>query len=425
MFRFRQRATRSFPFDARALITTIAWLRPCAATGQVLAIAVAAGWLRIALPLAPLAAGIAALILATPVAFLRLRDARPVGEVEAFGHVAFDILLLGWALYFTGGASNPFITLLLVPVALSAAALSGKATTVVTALAAVVYAVLIFSYVPLPDMPMHGNGFRLHLTGMAINFMVAVLLLAVFIGRMNASLSVQREAMRRLRERALRDEGILAMATQAAGAAHQLNTPLSTLRTLLPELVRGREDDVALCDDVGVMTGEVERCRDILRGMVEYGRQQLAGTARVATLGDYVGDSADRFRLLRPEAEMTTEVAPALSDTPIPVQPGLDHALLNLLQNALDASLQNGSHAVTLGATIDDGRVQFVIGDHGDGLSANRAVSLPAVSSKPDGLGIGLALARSTVERMHGELQTHSDAGGTRVCVTLPLAGRA
>ncbi|MDE2054814.1 MAG: hypothetical protein KGI62_09035 [Xanthomonadaceae bacterium] len=77
MFRFRQRATRSFPFDARALITTIAWLRPCAATGQVLAIAVAVGWLRIALPLVPLAAGIAALILATPVAFLRLRDASP------------------------------------------------------------------------------------------------------------------------------------------------------------------------------------------------------------------------------------------------------------------------------------------------------------------------------------------------------------
>ena len=425
MFRFRQRATRSFPFDARALITTIAWLRPCAAIGQALAIAVAVGWLRIALPLAPLAAGIVALGFAALVAFLRLRDARPVGEVEAFGHVAFDILLLGWALYFSGGASTPFITLLLVPVALSAAALSGKATAVVTALAAVVYAVLIFYYVPLPDMPMHGNGFRLHLTGMAINFMVAVLLLAVFIGRMNASLNVQREAMRRLRERALRDEGILAMATQAADAAHQLNTPLSTLRTLLPEIVRGREDDATLRDDVGVMTGEVERCRDILRGMVEYGRQQLAGTARSTTLGGFISDSADRFSLLRPEAELTMDVAAELRDRPITVQPGLDHALLNLLQNALDASLQNGSHAVMLGATVDDRRVQFVIGDHGDGLSANRAVSLPAVSSKPDGLGIGLALARSTVERMHGELQTHSDAGGTRVCVTLPLAGRA
>ena len=425
MFRFRQRATRSFPFDARALVTTIAWLRPCAAIGQALAIAVAVGWLRIALPLVPLAAGIAALVLAAPVAFLRVRNARPVGEAEAFGHVAFDILVLGWALYFTGGASNPFITLLLVPVALSAAALSGKTTAVVTALAAAVYGVLIFFYVPLPDMPMHGNGFRLHLTGMAINFLVAVLLLAVFIARMNASLNVQREAMRRLRERALRDEGILAMATQAADAAHQLNTPLSTLRTLLPEIVRGREDDVTLRNDVGVMTGEVERCRDILRGMVEYGRQQLAGTARVTTLGDFIGDSADRFRLLRPDADLAMDVASGLRDRPITVQPGLDHALLNLLQNALDASLQNGSHAVMLGATIDGGRVQFVIGDHGDGLSASRAVSGPAVSSKPDGLGIGLALARSTVERMHGELQAHSDADGTRVCVTLPLAGHA
>ena len=425
MFRLRQRASTSFSFDAGALVTTIAWLRPCAAAGQALAIAVAIGWLSVHLPLAPLMVGIAALIAGAVVAFLRLRGARPVREIEAFGHVAFDILVLGWALYFTGGASNPFITLLLVPVALSAAALSGRTTAVVTALAAAVYGTLIFFNVPLSDMPMHGEAFRLHLTGMTINFMVAVLLLAVFVGRMNASLNVQRDAMRRLRERALRDESILAIATQAADAAHQLNTPLSTLRTLLPELERGREDDSMLRDDVRVMTGEVERCREILRGMVEYGRQQLAGTTQETTLGDYVRDSAGRFRLLRPEAEVATDVAPQLRDRPIAVQPGLAHALLNLLQNALDASLRNGSHAVTLAATIDAGRIEFVIGDQGDGLSMNRTVSMPAVSSKPDGLGIGLALARSTVERMHGELHAHSDAGGTRVCVTLPLAGRA
>ena len=425
MFRFRQRATKSFSFDARALVTTIAWLRPCDAAGQALAIAVAVGWLHVALPLAPLMVGIAALIAGAAVAFMRLRSAKPVRESEAFGHVAFDILILGWALYFTGGASNPFITLLLVPVALSAAALSGRATAVVTALAAAVYGALIFFNVPLSDMPMHGEAFRLHLTGMTINFMVAVLLLAVFVGRMNASLNAQREATRRLRERALRDESILAIATQAADAAHQLNTPLSTLRTLLPELERGHEDDSMLRDDIRVMTGEVERCRDILRGMVEYGRQQLAGTTQATTLGDYVHDSVDRFRLLRPEAEVTTNVAPALCDQPIAVQPGLAHALLNLLQNALDASLSNGSHAVTLAATIDAGRIEFVIGDRGDGLSARPSVSVPTVSSKPDGLGIGLALARSTVERMHGELHAHSDAGGTRVCVTLPLAGRA
>ncbi|WHZ18279.1 MAG: Sensor histidine kinase PrrB (RegB) [Rhodanobacteraceae bacterium] len=425
MLRLRTHPAESSRFDARALVMTSAWLRPCDALGQALAVAVAIIWLRIPVPLAPLAAGIAVLILATPVAFWRLRQAWPLGETEAFCHVAFDILLLGWALYFTGGASNPFITLLLVPVALSAAALSVQATASVTALAAAVYGILIFVNVPLPDMPMHGNAFRLHLTGMTVNFMIAILLLAVFIARMHASLNTQREAIGRLRERALRDEGLLAIATQAAEAAHRLNTPLSTLRTLLPELGRGREGDAALRADLEVMTGEVERCRNILREMVEYGRGQLADGMRATTLGAYMHDNADRFRVLRPEAAVTTQLAPALRDQPIEVRPGLAHALFNLMQNALDASRRNGSNVVTLAADTDGKQIEFVIGDQGRGFTEAVASGLPVASSKPDGLGIGLLLTRATVERMHGELQAFSDAEGSRVCVRLPLTGHA
>ncbi|TAN07340.1 MAG: HAMP domain-containing histidine kinase [Rhodanobacteraceae bacterium] len=421
---FRHNASAATAFDARALVTTIAWLRPCTALGQALAVAAAVGWLRISLPLVRLGAGIAVLMLATPIAFWRLRRPWPVGEIEAFGHVAFDILLLGWVLYLTGGASNPFTTLLLVPVALAAAALSGRATAAVTLLAAAVYGVLVFAFVPLPDMPAHGQGFRLHLTGMTINFAIAVLLLAIFVARMNASLRAQRRATRHLRERALRDEGILAIATQAADAAHRLNTPLSTLRTLLPELERGRPGDVALHEDVVLMTGEVDRCRDILREMVDYGRHQLAGATEATTLGEYVRANGDRFRLLRPEAEVTTKVAPALRDRCIEVQPGLAHALLNLMQNALDASMRNHSHVVTLGATATGGNLEFVIGDRGGGFAAERMRSLPSASSKPEGLGIGLALARSTVERMRGEVHARSGADGTEVCVRLPLAVR-
>jgi two-component system sensor histidine kinase RegB len=417
---FRHPASASAAFDARALVTTMAWLRPCAALGQALAVVAAMAWVHVSLPLVRLGAGIAVLMLATPVAFWRLQRTWPVGEVEAFGHVTFDVLLLGWALYLTGGASNPFITLLLVPVALSAAALSGCITAAVTLLAAAVYGVLVLAFVPLPDMPMHGNGFRLHLTGMTVNFAIAVVLLAVFVGRMNASLRSQRQATRHLRERALRDEGILAIATQAADAAHRLNTPLSTLRTLLPELERGRADDAALRADVALMTGEVDRCRDILREMVDYGRRQLAGTTQATTLGEYVRANEERFRLLRPEAAVTAEVAPALRDQRIDVQPGLAHALLNLMQNALDASLRNHSNVVTLDATATDGHVEFVIGDRGGGFAAERMVSLPTASSKPEGLGIGLALARSTVERMRGEVHARSGADGTRVCVRLP-----
>lgn len=416
-------AAEPSPFDARALTTVIAWLRPCDALGQALAIIVALAWLRIRIPWEPLAAGVGALLLATPVVFWRLRRASAIGPFEATCHVAFDIILLGWALYFTGGASNPFITLLLVPVALAAAALPVRAAASVAVLAAAVYGVLVFAYVPLPDMPMHGNGFRLHLTGMTINFMLAALLLAIFVGRTSAALNAQRAATQRLRERALRDEGILAIATQAADAAHRLNTPLSTLRTLLPELVRGREADHALAADIDVMTGEVERCRNILRAMVDYGRGQLAGNVQATTLGRYVADCADRFRLLHPEADLGVEIEPAACERPITVASGLAHALLNLLQNALDASRRNDSHSVRLQANADAERIELAIHDAGRGFPAGHVPGI-AASSKPDGLGIGLALARATVERMHGELRAVPSANGTCLHLSLPLAAR-
>jgi two-component system, sensor histidine kinase RegB len=426
VFRLSSSSPASTPLDARALAATLAWLRPCAAIGQALAIAAAIIGLHVALPLVPLVTGIAVLTLATPIAFWRLRRAWPLGEAEAVCHVAFDLLLLGWALYFTGGASNPFITLLMLPVALTAMALSPAGTAAVVMLATALYAVLIFHNVPLPDMSMHsGSGFRLHLTGMAINFLIAVMLLAVFMGRMTASLRMQREATRRLHERMLRDEGILAIATQAAEAAHELNTPLSTLRTLLPELERGREEDAALRSDVRLMVGEVERCRAILRCMVEYGRRQLSGVEQTVTLGEYVRGNVERFRLLCPGAEVNAHVAASQSGHPVAVQPGLAHALLNLMQNAFDASAQNGSRLVTLDADMRDGRVEFVIGDRGDGIPDDRLEGMSVASSKPDGLGVGLALARSTIERMRGELCARHDTGGTRVLVRVPLANGA
>lgn len=425
LIRLRNPALVSNPLDAHALVTTLAWLRPCAALGQALAIVAAIGWLRITLPLQPLVAGIAVMAVAAMLGFWRLRQAWPVGEIEAVCHIGFDLLLLAWALYFTGGASNPFITLLLVPVALAATTLSVRDTGFVVLLAAAAYAILMFRYVPLPDISTHGSaaGFRLHLTGMAINFLIAALLLAVFIGRMTALLRAQREATRELRERMLRDEGILAVATQAAEAAHELNTPLSTLRTLLPELERDGGGGATLREDVQLMIGEVDRCRGILRRMVDYGRQQLSGNAQATTLGDYVHANVERFRLLCPEAEVSVSVPAGIADYPIEAQPGLAHALLNLMHNAFDASSENASRVVTLDAAVRAGHVEFVIGDRGNGLPGLEPGSVPSASSKANGLGLGLALARSTIERLRGELHADSDTGGTRIRVRLPSPG--
>lgn len=413
--------TSSNSFDAQALAVTAAWFRPCAVLGQILAIVATVVWLGVELPLLPLAFGLVVLMGTGLLGWWRLRCTCPFSEAEVFCHVALDMLVLAWALYFTGGAANPFITLLLAPVALTAAALTWRATVAVTVLSALIYGYLMVRNVPLAGMEMHGSGhgFRLHLAGMAVNFLIAIVLLAVFVGRMSALLKRQREAALSLRERALRDEGVMAIAIHAAQAAHQLNTPLSTLRTLLSELQHDQDSETG--QEVRVMVGEVERCRKILRDMVVCDRQTEIDAPGRVTVGTCMDDSIEQLRLLYPEVDITCRFAEDVDRMALKAGQGLTHALLNLLHNALDASRQNGSHRVAVSAVSGGRHVEITITDDGNGFVVDRASVMPGYSSKPDGLGIGLLLARSTIERVGGELIVGKAGVGGRVIVRLPV----
>src|SRR6185437_12445454 len=320
-------------------------------------------------------------------------------------------------------ASNPFITLLLVPIALTAAALSWRFVAVIAMLACAIYLALMRWYVPLPGMHlMHDAGFALHLTGMAVNFALAALLLATFVGRLSEALRRQDSAIREARERALRDQGILAIATQAAGVAHEMNTPLSSMRVLVAELLRERPSDADLRDDLALLAGEVERCRVVLRDMVATGREQLQARPHSATLEDFVDDCAQRFRLLRPE--VTLELALDPSHAPVRMNFELDmaHAVLNLLHNAADATLQAGSNRIIFAGRIEHEALKLTVNDSGEGLPPRIWEVVLQDSSKSDGLGLGLLLARATAERLHGELRAFATAAGSAIEFSVPLA---
>lgn len=407
-----------------ALTRTLAWLRLCAIAGQSGAVLVCAWWMQLQIPLLPLLLGIGLLAVFSVFAAWRLTQPWPVREWETIGHIAADTLVLGYLLYFTGGASNPFITLLLVPIALSAAALSVRAILAVAALAGVAYVTLLYWHVPLP-MPMHGElrgGFSLHVAGMGVNFVISALLLGFFINRLAHALRVQQLEVQRVRERALRDEGILAIATQAAGAAHELNTPLSTMRTLLPELRREHVGDTLLAEDLALLEGQVDRCRTILREMVAFGKAQLSQEPERLSVAEFIHGCLERFQLLRPEAELTLELDETTAQTVLRTPPGLRHALLNLLNNAADASASRHSHAVALQVSRDGDWLQLSVRDHGPGFGATGELTLLGYSQKQSGLGIGLALAEATAERLNGEMIARNTDHGAEVCLRLPLA---
>lgn len=417
----------TWPHGPRQLVSTLAWLRLCAVAGQALTVAFVAVWLDLPIAVLPLTIGIAVLAAFALFAFWRLMQPWPVGSTEAVVHIAIDTIVLGYLLYLTGGATNPFVSLLVMPITLTAAALPRLYVAAVATLAATTYLVLLRWYLPLPYV--HGdrsyNVFNLHVAGMAISFVITAGLLGFFIAGLAGALRARQAASEHERERALRDEGILAIATQAAGTAHELNTPLSTMRTLLTELRREHGDQPQLAEDLALLAGQADRCRDILRELVAVGRNQLAGKPERTTIGAYVDAARRSFALLRPEIELDYAPDEAVVDRAVHIVPALRHALINLLNNAGDASRSAGELRVALQAAIVGGWLELRVRDYGPGLDAPApgGASIGFFTTKRDGLGLGLALTKATAERLGGELVAQRpDGGGTLQRLRLPVS---
>ena len=412
---------QTFDHSFRQLARDLAWLRLIAAAGQALAIVAAVTWLKLPVPTLALFAGVTALVVGGVFGVWRTRQSWPLSAFEVIGYFAFDMLELAYALYLTGGSSNPFISLLILPIALAATALPMRYVAVVTALAAAAYGLLILAYVPLPALHQHdaNSEFGAHLVGMAVTFAISAALLAFFVARLAAAFRAQGLAIQRERERTLRDERLLAIAIQAAGAAHELNTPLSTVITLVADLRRQHAGDGELCEDLELVATQAERCRDILRELVRTGTRESHDTARALSLEQFVLDCADRFRLLRPSAELGLVLA--ATSAKIRATDDLRYSLINVLNNAWEASRARGEDRIELGAGVDGTNAFIDVRDFGAGLTLDGRATF--FTTKEHGLGLGLALASATAERHHGQLLAEpADGGGTRTRLVLPLA---
>ncbi|MBS0591491.1 MAG: HAMP domain-containing histidine kinase [Proteobacteria bacterium] len=422
------------PHSPRALAATLAWLRVCAVIGQLTTVLFVAQFLRLQIDEGALFAGIAALALFDVFVWWRLRQPWPLGETEVVMHLAVDSGVLCYLLYLTGGAANPFVTLYIIPIALAAMTLSPRHLAASVLIASLAYLIVLFYHAPLPDIAHRAlaganvdlfHRVDLHALGMTMNFVISAVLLGFFIWRLARDLSERETTVRRERERALRDEGILAIATQAAGTAHELNTPLSTIRTLVGELRREHPADSPLGEDLALLSGQAERCRNILRELVQIGSAQLNEQAQEQTLTEFVEDCGERFRLLRPAIDLEIRIITPVQMPPLRIVPALRHALLNVLNNAADASVQGGREKVELSASGTTADIFIEVRDYGLGLpsSVREAAGMRFVSAKRDGLGLGLVLTNATVERFQGTLRAiPAIGGGTTTCLSVPVA---
>lgn len=392
--------------EPRIVLTWIARLRWLAVIGQLGAVIIAYFGMGLRLPLIPIG-GVILLTLLTNL--LLVMGMRRSGSRTMLvpGVLLLDVGLLTALLYFTGGVQNPFSILYLVHVAMAVVAVGSGWTWVVVTAAAVCYGLLVRWHWPMTLSD------RVERSGNWVALVLVAFLIAYFIGRIRRSLRLREREMERLRAHAQRNEQLAALTTLAAGAAHELGTPLATIAVVAKELERQAQGDVS--DDAVLIRQQVERCRIILDRMRADLGDNLTHRGRAMAMEELLRTIQENLTL---EQRQRLEISRA-AGTDLVIEPAraIEQAVTVLVRNAFDAT--QASQPVRLAVLRNKEKLAFEVQDRGQGMDEEtlRRAGEPFFTTKSPGrgMGLGLFLVRLTAERYGGSLTLQSHPGqGTR-----------
>jgi two-component system, sensor histidine kinase RegB len=403
--------------DAPRLVTIrrrLVILRWWLIAGLTIAVLSAPTFLDIPLPLAPLLALLLLMAIFNLVVQVWASD-HDFQAGDLAGQLAVDLVAMGVLLYLSGGATNPLVSLMLLPVAVAAFSLPTRWVGSIAALAIGLYSFLMLYSLPLPVADV-ARATRLHLGGMWLTFVVSATLLAWFVTRMTAALHAREMQLAVAREEALRDAQVVALGQLAAGAAHELGTPLATMNVLAGELARDARLPNDARADLDLLQRQIGICKEIVGGLT-----QKAGIGRAShaqSASDWLEGLLARWRTLWPQANCTLEVAGTGTSPQLVVESALEQGISNLLNNAAKSAPQG--LRVVLG--WDERHLRIAVHDRGPGFPPDilrrcGAEPLPVVA---DGNGIGLWLTRAAVERRGGRLSLENVASGGVATIELP-----
>ena len=389
-------------------LRTLILIRWAAITGQMVTLFMAYGAFGIGLPLGLclLVVGMSAIVnLLLP--FLYPESTR-LSEHQVFLILAFDLAQLSGLLWLTGGLTNPFVLLIVAPVTISATALTGRATLTLGGVAIACVSALSVTHLPLilPD------GARFALPALfAFGFWLAVVIGILFLGgyahRVSAETQAMQDALLATQMALARAQKLTDLGGVVAAAAHELGTPLATIKLVSAELIDELDTQPDLQADARLIREQADRCREILRGMGQAGKDDLH--MRQAPLSTLLAEAAEPH-MARGKAVTILPIppAPGMPEPLLRRQPEVIHGLRNLIQNGVDFA----QSAVTIEAEWTVSRLVLRIRDDGPGFPAHalgrlgepflRGRKTPAeLAARPEyeGMGLGLFIAKTLLER--------------------------
>ena len=240
---------------------------------------------------------------ASPLRGSRLRRDSSVSNQELFAQLSVDVIALTILLYYGGGSTNPFVSLYLLPLVIAATTLPARYTWSMAALTAACYSLLMVYYIPLPPIHQHGDdAFNIHVMGMWLGFIISAVVVAYFVVQMAQAVRIRDEMLARVREEILRNERIVALGIQAASAAHEMGTPLSTMAVVIGELRHdAAANPPALRDSLTILDEQVRGCKRILDKIMA--NAQDSGATLPRPVDELMAEVLDEWQLLRPTAQ--------------------------------------------------------------------------------------------------------------------------
>ena len=422
-------------------LRTLLVLRWLAILGQTVTVVTASLYigLRVELGLCFLAIG--ASVISNLIAMSIFPENQRLSDRDAMLTLLFDLAQLSFLLFLTGGLNNPFAMLILAPVTISATALTMRSTTVLGVLAIVMISLLAYFHIPLtlatgevlalPD---------LYILGFWIAITIGIIFLSAYARRITSETHSMSQALLATQMALAREQKLTDLGGVVAAAAHELGTPLATIKLVSTELAEELADQPQLAEDANLIREQADRCRDILRSMGRAGKDDKH--LRSAPLGAVVREAAE------PHAERGVEIVTEYAPDPgapegqpiIWRKPEIIHGLRNLVQNAVDFAEAQvwidarwGAGVIRLVITDDGpGYPPDLLGRLGDPFLRRRARQDDIARPGYEGMGLGLFIAKTLLERSGARVtflnasdpflaqEDQEDRGGARVEVVWP-----
>lgn len=395
-------------------LRTLILLRWVAIVGQLIALTVAQRFfsLQLDLGLCYLAVGVS--VIGNLIAIFVFPENKRLSETENLAMVMFDLVQLGFLLFLTGGLNNPFALLMLGPVTVSATILTTRSTLVMGSVAIIIVSLLSQLHEPLrtnqgfilkiPDIFIFGNWIAL---------VIAICFIGAYSRRITSEMHSMSDAVAATQMALAREQKLTDLGGVVAAAAHELGTPLATIKLASAELMEELENNPELREDAALIRDQANRCGEILQDMGRAGKEDLH--LQQAPLMTVVQEAAEPH-MKRGKDIIYTHDPSAGSEIDQPAilrKPEIIHGLRNLVQNAVDFATTQ----VWIEAHWTDTEISLRIMDDGAGFPPHlmgrigdpfvgRRKNRDEHSQRPEyeGMGLGLFIAKTLLERSGADL---------------------